>query len=131
MHHICNSLTISYSAKYVRDKTENKFLKNWFIVQALFINIVNSETVNLEPTETCVVRGENKMTAQIFLLNVCSKLLPNQNCQRVWNMSVFVPFSVAINQVLKKRGCKYFITYLIFPLAKLLWVTYFEKKMCW
>jgi hypothetical protein len=65
---------------------------------------VNIETVNLEPTETCAIMWENKMKVQIFIPNVSSKLLRNQNCQRVSNMGVFVPFSVTIIRVLKKRS---------------------------
>jgi hypothetical protein len=65
---------------------------------------MSSETVNLKPTETYAVMGGNKMNAQIFILNVCSKLLPNPNCQWVSNMGVFVPHYVAIIRVLKKEG---------------------------
>ena len=88
--------------------------------------------LKLEPAETRTVMVENKMNAQIFILNVYSELLRNQNCQRASNMGVFVQFSVAVIRVLKKkRGCKYFSTYLIFRLAKLLCILNFEKKMCW
>lgn len=64
---------------------------------------MNIETVNLEPTQTCAIMSENKMNVHIFILTVCSKLLRNQKCQRISNMGVFVPFSVAIIRVLKKR----------------------------
>jgi len=59
--------------------------------------------LKLEPTETCAVMGEKKMNAQIFILNVCSKLLRNQNCQMASNVGVFVQFFVASIPVLKKR----------------------------
>jgi hypothetical protein len=87
----------------LRIKERKNLKNNFFIVQALFISNVNSETVNLESTDTCVIVGENRTNAQIFILHVWSKLLLHQDCRRISNMGVFVPFSMAIIRVLKKR----------------------------
>jgi hypothetical protein len=73
--------------------------------------------------------GKTKINAQIFILNVCSKLLRNQNCQRVWNRGLYVPFFMANIRVLN-WGRKYFFTCLVIPLAKLLWLMYFEREKC-
>jgi len=43
------------------------------------------------------------MNAQIFKLNMCSKLLRNQNCQRASNIGVFSQVSVASILFQKKR----------------------------
>ena len=43
------------------------------------INNVNSETVNLEPTEICAIMGGGNKN-ECSKVNMCSKLLCKQNC---------------------------------------------------
>lgn len=57
-------------------------------LSSFIINNTKHEAVNLEPADTHEILGKNKTDAQKFTLNVWSKLLHNQICEKVLNMDM-------------------------------------------